>query len=289
MPRVTTLREAARRAMSDHASITSAPGLQGTRLTDKVALVTGGAGGIGQAIARLFCAQGARVMLVDRDAGALAAAQQAIAQNSVDNDGAARLQHCCLDIALPGSADAAVAATLQAFGRLDVLINNAALRNLDPVAEADDARWQALLQVNLMGAVHCSRAALPALRRQGRSSIVNVSSTYAVVGRKGFAAYDASKAALLSLTRSLAWEEAAHGVRVNAVCPGGTLTPYTIGRAAQRGLSETALRADSKADTLLKRWAEPMEVAWPVLWLASEEASFVTGTSLMVDGGTAVM
>jgi meso-butanediol dehydrogenase/(S,S)-butanediol dehydrogenase/diacetyl reductase len=110
-----------------------------------------------------------------------------------------------------------------------------------------------------------------------------------VVGRKGFAAYDASKAALLSLTRSLAWEEAAHGVRVNAVCPGGTLTPYTIGRAAQRGLSESDLRAGSKADSLLRRWAEPMEVAWPVLWLASDEASFMTGTSLMVDGGTAAM
>ena len=287
--------------MAGKPSIPDTPCLRGTRLAGKVALVTGGAGGIGQAIARLFCAQGARVMLVDRDGAALAAAQQAIAQHSakygakysaddgIDNDGASQLQHCCLELALPESADAAVAATLQAFGQLDVLINNAAVRNLDAVAQANNDQWQALLQVNLMGAVHCSRAALPALRRQGRSSIVNVSSTYAVVGRKGFAAYDASKAALLSLTRSLAWEEAAHGVRVNAVCPGGTLTPYTIGRAAQRGLSESNLRAGSKADTLLKRWAEPMEVAWPVLWLASDEASFITGTSLMVDGGTAAM
>jgi meso-butanediol dehydrogenase/(S,S)-butanediol dehydrogenase/diacetyl reductase len=288
--------------MPGQPSMTSTPGsspaLQGTRLAGKVALVTGGAGGIGQAIARLFCAQGARVMLVDRDGAALAAAQQAVTEalrsdrGATSQQPATRLQHCCLDIALPESADAAVAATLQAFGQLDVLVNNAALRNLDPVAEADNAKWQALLQVNLLGAVHCSRAALPALRRQGSASlasIVNVSSTYAVVGRKGFAAYDASKAALLSLTRSLAWEEAAHGVRVNAVCPGGTLTPYTIGRAAQRGLSESDLRAGSKPDTLLGRWAEPMEVAWPVLWLASDEASFMTGTSLMVDGGTAAM
>ena len=288
--------------MPDHPSMTStpsrSPALHGTRLAGKVALVTGGAGGIGQAIARLFCAQGARVMLVDRDDAALAAAQQTVTEALRSDRGATsqqpamRLQHCCLDIALPESADAAVAATLQAFGQLDVLVNNAALRNLDPVAEADNAKWQALLQVNLLGAVHCCRAALPALRRQGSASlasIVNVSSTYAVVGRKGFAAYDASKAALLSLTRSLAWEEAAHGVRVNAVCPGGTLTPYTIGRAAQRGLSESDLRAGSKADSLLRRWAEPMEVAWPVLWLASDEASFMTGTSLMVDGGTAAM
>ncbi len=288
--------------MPDHPSMTStpsrSPALHGTRLAGKVALVTGGAGGIGQAIARLFCAQGARVMLVDRDGAALAAAQQAVTEalrsdrGATSQQPATRLQHCCLDIALPESADAAVAATLQAFGQLDVLVNNAALRNLDPVAEADNAKWQALLQVNLLGAVHCCRAALPALRRQGSASlasIVNVSSTYAVVGRRGFAAYDASKAALLSLTRSLAWEEAAHGVRVNAVCPGGTLTPYTIGRAAQRGLSESDLRTGSKADTLLGRWAEPMEVAWPVLWLASDEASFMTGTSLMVDGGTATM
>ena len=254
-------------------------------MQDKVVLITGGAKRVGAVIARRLHAAGARLMLHYRSSEAEAEALKN-ELNARRADSVSLVQADLLDIA--GLAEM-VKNTVARFEHLDVLINNAALRNLDPVAEADDARWQALLQVNLMGAVHCSRAALPALRRQGRSSIVNVSSTYAVVGRKGFAAYDASKAALLSLTRSLAWEEAAHGVRVNAVCPGGTLTPYTIGRAAQRGLSETALRADSKADTLLKRWAEPMEVAWPVLWLASEEASFVTGTSLMVDGGTAVM
>ena len=108
------------------------------------------------------------------------------------------------------------------------LINNAAVRDLAPVAEANIAQWEALFAVNLMGAVTMCKAALPELRKAAGASVVNVASTYALVGRKGFGAYDAAKAALLSLTRTLAFEEAAHGVRVNAVCPGGTLTPFTM-------------------------------------------------------------
>ena len=116
-----------------------------------------------------------------------------------------------------------------------------------------------------------------------------MSSTYALVGRKDFGAYDATKAALVSMTRTLAWEEASHGIRVNAVCPGGTLTPYTVGRAQARGLDEETLRGQSKADTLLKRWGQEREIAYPILWLASDEASFVTGAVLPVDGGTSIM
>ncbi len=113
---------------------------------------------------------------------------------------------------------------------------------------------------------------------------MTVSSCYGVRGRAGFAAYDASKAALIAVTRSLA-AEAAPQVRANAVCPGGTLTPFTVGRAAARGRSEDQMRAEPKADSLLKRWAEPREVAYPILWLASDEASYVNGAVLMVDGG----
>ena len=179
----------------------------------------------------------------------------------------------------------AVARTEAAFGALHVLVSNAAIRYLSPIADADPARWDALLAVNVRGAVHAAKSALPLLRRQLGSSIVIVSSTYALVGRKDFGAYDATKAALVSMTRTLAWEEASHGIRVNAVCPGGTLTPYTVGRAQARGLDEETLRGQSKADTLLKRWGQEREIAYPILWLASDEASFVTGAVLPVDGG----
>lgn len=257
----------------------------GKRMQGKIALITGGGGGIGAATAELFCAQQASVMLVDRDAAALAQTAKAISERIPG----ARIAAHTADITDAGEAEASVAAAVRTFGGLNTLINNAAVRYLSPVLDADLAQWQKVLSVNLLGAVTMSKAAIPQLRRSGTASIVILSSTYAEVGRKDFGAYDASKAALLSLTRTLAFEEAEHGIRVNAVCPGGTLTPFTVGRAADRGLNESALRGQAKGDTLQKRWGEAIEIAYPVLWLASDEGSFVTGASLMVDGGTSVM
>jgi meso-butanediol dehydrogenase/(S,S)-butanediol dehydrogenase/diacetyl reductase len=233
-------------------------------MAGKVALVTGGAGGIGAAVGALFREHGAKVLLVDQAPG---------------------IDLVAADVTQPADADRAVALALEKFGALDVLVNNAAYRNTDTVADADLDEWRKVLETNLLGAVNFSKAALPALGAAGKASIVNVSSCYAVRARQGFAAYDASKAALLALTRALAAEEAAHGIRVNAVCPGGTLTPFTVGRAQARGKTEADLRAERKSDALLKRWAEPIEVAYPILWLASDEASYITGTTLMADGG----
>jgi meso-butanediol dehydrogenase/(S,S)-butanediol dehydrogenase/diacetyl reductase len=255
------------------------------RMKGKVALVTGAAGGIGAAAAELLCAHGARVVLVDVDADALVARRQAIASRL---PGCA-VETCAGDVANPDDAAKCVARATAAFGSLDTLVSNAAIRYLETIARADIAQWQKLVSVNVIGAVNVARAALPALRRSKGASIVLVSSTYALVGRKNFGAYDATKAALLSLMRTLAWEEAEHGVRVNAVCPGGTLTPFTINRASARGITEDVLRAEPKPDTLLRRWAEQAEIAYPILWLASDEASFVTGATLMVDGGTSIM
>jgi meso-butanediol dehydrogenase/(S,S)-butanediol dehydrogenase/diacetyl reductase len=130
---------------------------------------------------------------------------------------------------------------------------------------------------------------LPALRASGRGSIVNVSSCYAVTGRKGMGLYDATKAALLSLTRTLAFEEAAHGVRANAVCPGSTLTDFHMAKAAASGKSVEQLKTERRETSLIQRWATPEEIAWPILWLASAEASFITGATLMVDGGLSIM
>jgi meso-butanediol dehydrogenase/(S,S)-butanediol dehydrogenase/diacetyl reductase len=228
------------------------------RLKGKVALITGGAAGIGAATAKLFRSEGAKVLVVDqaRGKGVFVA-----------------------DVADPDAAAAAVAKALSAFGRLDILVNNAAMRNYSAVADATPEEWRAVLDVNLLGAAAYARAALPALRR-ARGSIVNVSSCYALTGRKGMAIYDASKAALIALTRTLAHEEAGRGIRVNAVCPGSTYTDFH----RRRGLGRRARDNNSLAG----RWASPREIAWPILWLASDEASFITGAALPVDGGLTI-
>jgi 2-hydroxycyclohexanecarboxyl-CoA dehydrogenase len=178
---------------------------------------------------------------------------------------------------------------MQAFGRLDVLVNNAAMRNYAPLAQATPQEWQAVVGVNMIGNANYARAALPLLRQGGKGSIVNVSSCYAVTGRKGMGLYDATKAAMLAMTRTLAFEEVAHGVRVNAVCPGSTLTDFHVNKTTTAGGSVEELKTKRQDTSLIGRWAQPSEIAYPILWLASDEASFITGTTLMVDGGLSIM
>jgi len=178
---------------------------------------------------------------------------------------------------------------VSAFGGLQILINNAAVRSRSSVEESKIEDWNRLLSINLLGAVNFSKAALPELRRAEGASIVMLSSCYGVVGRAGWPIYDATKAALISLTRTLAIEEAPHGIRVNAVCPGGTLTPFTLSRNMEGGKTEEEVRSELRSDSLLRRWARPEEIAYPILWLASSEASFMTGATVMVDGGLSAM
>jgi meso-butanediol dehydrogenase/(S,S)-butanediol dehydrogenase/diacetyl reductase len=251
------------------------------RLDGKIAMITGGAGGIGAATARLFCREGAKVALVDID------------RKQVEAEAAQMSREISSSQILPLAADVAsrdqivevVSQTVGEFGALNVLVNNAAVREYFSLAEASEESWQKIIATNILGVANCSQAALPALRKAGAASIVNLSSVFGVVGRKGMGQYDATKAAILSLTRTLATEEAEHGVRVNAVCPGSTLTPFTLGRAKTRGMTEDELREKGFAPALLNRWATPEEIAYPILWLASDEASFITGSALMVDGG----
>ncbi len=253
------------------------------RLEGKAAIITGGGAGIGAATARRFAAEGAAVMLVDTDAGALDRTASVIG----DVPGA-RVATFVADVSDETKAGDAVKRALAAFGRLDVLVNNASMRNYAALAEATPAEWMAVAGVNLIGAANYCRAALPALRRSGQASIVNVSSCYALIGRKGMGLYDATKAGLLAMTRTLAFEEAAHGVRANAICPGSTLTDFHIARAAAAGKTVEQLKTERQDTSLLARWADPDEIAWPILWLASDEASFITGATLMVDGGLSI-
>ncbi|ANN65533.1 SDR family NAD(P)-dependent oxidoreductase [Bordetella bronchialis] len=255
------------------------------RLSNKSALITGGGGGIGAAVAALFCAEGAAVMLVDASEPALSRTAERIAREQP----AARLATFVADVSDPGRAVQAVEAATRAHGGLDILVNNAAMRNYSALADVTPEEWQAVVAVNLIGTSNYCKAALPALRRAGKGAVVNVSSCYAETGRKGMALYDATKAGILAMTRTLAFEETRHGIRANAVCPGSTLTDFHVGRAEAAGKSVAQLKTQRQDTSLLGRWADPAEIAWPILWLASDEASYITGTTLMVDGGLSAM
>jgi meso-butanediol dehydrogenase/(S,S)-butanediol dehydrogenase/diacetyl reductase len=255
------------------------------RLAGRVALVTGGGGGIGEATGRLFAEEAAAVALLDSDAAAVEAAAAGI-RAAVPG---AQVLALAGDVTREADARRIVEEVAARLGGLHTLVNVAGVRVYAPLAEADAADWQRIIGVNVLGTAHCCKAAVPQLRASGRGTIVNVSSVYGLMGRTGMGQYDTTKAAVLGLTRALAVEEAPHRVRVNAVCPGGTITPYHIRRAAARGVSEAAMRTQRAGDNLLGRWAEPREVAYPILFLASDESSFVTGATLMVDAGRSIL
>ena len=178
--------------------------------------------------------------------------------------------------------------TLAAFGKLDVLVNNAGIRSYEPLDAAKAETWTKILSVNPLSYAVLAREALPALRASGKGAIVNISSTHAFNPRGGMGQYDVAKAGIISMTKTLAFEEADRHVRVNAVCPGLTLTPFHVRRFAAEGKSEQDLRTETVDHNIQRRWADPREVAWPILWLASDEASFMTASVIMADGGTRV-
>ena len=250
------------------------------RIQGKVALITGGGGGIGAATGMLFAQEGAGSLLVDRDGVAAETAAAEILERFPSAD----VLSMAADLSDEAQARRAVEAAIAHFGKLDILINAAGIRVYGALADAEPDSWDSILSVNLMATIHCCKAALPMLRRGG-GSIVNVSSVFGLAGRGGMGQYDVTKAAVVSLSRTMAIEEVSHGIRVNAVCPGPTITPFHIARAQARGVTEEELRRTGAQHTLMKRWAEPREVAYTILFLAGNESSFVTGTVLVVDGG----
>jgi len=250
------------------------------RMQGRVALVTGGGGGIGEATARLFVEEGGSVALVDTSGEAVEAAAKAQKEWALG---------IVADVSKEAQAKRAVDEALGRFGKLDALVNVAGVRVYRSLAEASAEDWQLILGVNVLGTAYCCKAALPALRKAGGATIVNVSEVYGVMGRKGMGQYDTTKAAVLGMTRALAVEEAPHAIRVNAVLPGSTITPYHVKRAAAQGQSEAELRKRTANENLLGRWAEPREVGYAILFLSCAESSYITGTELLVDAGRSIL
>ena len=246
----------------------------------RVALITGGGGGIGEATARLFVEEGASVALVDASREAVDAAARNLGERALA---------IVADVSKETQAKRAVEEALGRFGALHALVNVAGVRVYRALAEASPEDWQLILGVNVLGTAYCCKAALPALRKAGGATIVNVSSVYGVMGRKGMGQYDTTKAAVLGMTRALAVEEAPHAVRVNAVLPGSTITPYHVKRAAAQGQSEAELRKRTANENLMGRWAEPREVGYAILFLSCAESSYITGTDLLVDAGRSIL
>lgn len=238
----------------------------------RAAIITGAASGIGAATARLLVARGARVFLVDINTDNL----RALCGEMVAAGGCA--QAWTADLTQSAQADAAIAAALEAFGRVDVLINSAGVGGRGAAHELDDAEWRDVLALNLDGVFYVTRAALRPMLAQGGGAIVNVASIFGHVGLGGRAAYAASKAGVVNLTRALALEYGGAGVRVNAVCPGVIHTPLIAHNNAEQLADLTSLHP-------IGRLGEPLEVAQAIAFLAGDEASFITGASLMVDGG----
>ena len=247
------------------------------RFAGRVALVTGAARGIGRATAEQFAQHGAKTALLDRDHEEVDAVAAGIRRAGGDTIALAA------DVADPAAVSHAAGTCIGTWGRLDVLVNNAGIHFARAVDAYSDEEIDRILSVNLKGALYAVRAALPALRKTN-GSIVSVSSMTGLVGQAYGAVYAASKGALISLTKALALELASDGIRVNCVCPAGVDTPLMRYWASTLPDPAAALRGQA-AMHLTNRLATPEEIAAAILFLASPDASFITGVALPVEGG----
>jgi 2-keto-3-deoxy-L-fuconate dehydrogenase len=244
------------------------------RLKDKIAVITGAGSGIGRATAVLFAQEGAKLALVDRDAAAVEETAKLI--------GGALTR--VSDVGEPGAADEDAAAILQYYGRIDILYAAAGFSVGGTVLDTKPEDWDAVFRVHVGGTWLWARAVIPAMKRQGGGAIITTASQLAIAGGAGNSAYIAAKGAILSLTRVMALDFVADGIRVNAIVPGAIDTPL-LARSMGRRADPEAARAASRARHAMGRFGRPEEVADGVLYLASDSASFTTGIALPVDGG----
>lgn len=245
------------------------------RLDGKVSIVTGGSKGLGEAMGLALAASGANVTIVSRNLEE----SQKVADAIVAETGR-RSQAMRVDVTVREDVERMVETTISTFGRLDILVNNAGINIRKPLQELTDEEWGKVLDINLTGPMLCSRAASKIMIEQRSGSIINLSSTLGYVSLPMRAAYSASKAGIIGLTRTLALEWAPYNVRVNALCPGPFETPMN-----QVIFQNEEIAQYFKSRIPLGRFAQTTEITGPVIFLASDASSFVTGTTLLVDGG----
>lgn len=248
------------------------------RLADKVAIVTGAGSGIGRATAQRFADEGANVIVADYAAD-LGEQTASLIQ---DNDGEARFVQT--DVADAANVQAMVDEAVQAYGQLDVLVNNAGIFSEGTTVEVSEDHWKRVLDVNLTGVFLCMKHAIPRMIESGGGSVVNVGSEAGLVGIDDQVAYNVSKSGVIMLSKSAALDHADEGVRVNCLCPGRTHTPLVDGVLAESDDPDALYQALSE-DRPLKRMGKPEEIAAGILFLASDEASYATGEVWPLDGG----
>ena len=244
------------------------------RLKDKVAIVTGAASGIGKATATVFAEHGAKVVVADIDEDR---ANQTV---TTIRDAGNKAVYVQTDVTTLDNTERMVQETLNNYGKLDILVSSAGIAMRLPVADLPEEDWHRCLNVNLTGVYLCAKAAIPAMQKNDGGSIINLSSIYGIVGADVRAAYVASKGGVTNLTRGMALDYAKDNIRVNCICPGFVETPLVA------GVIKTPAEYQTLADKHpMRRLAQPEEIAYGALYLASDESAFVTGIALPIDGG----
>ncbi len=251
------------------------------RMEDKVALVTGGGNGIGQAACLEFAKQGARVMVVDIDATAGEKTAEAV------NAAGGEAYFCQADVSQSSAVQAYVDYALKTYGRIDAFFNNAGIEGIvSPLAEYSEENWDRVMGVNLKGTFLGLRYVLPVMIEQKKGAVVNTASVAGTVGAPGMAAYSASKHAIIGLTRTAAGELGKYGVRVNAICPGPINTRMMDSLQQMINPAEpSAVAKANMARNPMGRYGQPEEVARVVVFLASDESDYVNGAAWLIDGG----
>ena len=249
------------------------------RLKDKVAIVTGGASGIGRAICELFAEEGARVAVADIDAEG---GEETVRR--IESAGGESV-FMKTDVSEEADVKRTVKATMESYGPVNVLVNNAAAFVFGKIEDITDADWQRVLGVNLIGPSYCVKHVVPLMKAAGAGSIVNIASISSVVAQPAYIPYNASKGALLQLTRCLALDLGPFNIRVNCICPGYVLTEGMERHLSLEDVDREQFLNEAADAGFLNRIAGPREIAHGALFLASDESSFVTGAPLMMDGG----
>lgn len=239
------------------------------RLKDKVAIVTGGASGIGKAMCKALAAEGANIVVVDLDGEKGKAATQEICGKSIS------LQ---ADVTSSASMNKMAEEVDRQFGRIDILVNNVGVRITKPFLDHTDADWNTMIQTNLTGPFLCSRAVVPFMKRAGKGRIINTASIASFVGRPNRVAYVSAKAGLLGMTRAMAIDLGPLGITCNAIAPGSINSPMNATQAADA-------EHDWGKETPMGRWGTAEDIANAAVFLALDESSYITGAELKVDGG----